>query len=185
MLPKMNIKLLSFVAIVVVACVSCKREDFTPKVQLVQFSYGFYTGPNSLTQGYIYKNAARGTGIDSIEVMNMGPAFDRDIKIYFEVVNEVYFNVNTNATLTVKPADNVPFNTYTTTAVAGTDYNLIDNSGYMVMKSGRNLGYIYLNRLEIPSTTKDIWFLLKDGEDVKVNGVNGANGTLFRYRISN
>jgi len=187
MIPKINTKLFSIAIIMVIACVGCKREDFTPKVQLVQFSYGFYTGPNSLTQGFIYKNATRAVGRDSIEVMNMGPAFTRDIKIYFEVVTEVYYDVNRNVTLTVKPADaSSPFNTFTTNAVAGTDYALVDNSGYMIMKAGRNLGYIYIDRLRIPpAPAKDIWLLLKDGEDVKVNGVNGANGTLFRYRIPN
>ena len=185
MITKLNIRLLSIAAITVIACVGCKREDFTPKVQLVQFSYGFYQGPNSLTQGFIYKNANRAIGLDSIEVMNMGPAFTRDIKIYFEVVNTVYYNTYANTTLTVQPGGSTPFTTFTTTAVAGTDYFLVDNNGYMVMKSGRNLGYIYLNRLQIPPAARDIWILLKDGEDVKVNGVNGANGTLFRYRIPN
>jgi len=184
MIPKLNIKLLSIAAIMVIVCVGCKPEDFKPKVQFASFSYGFYQGPNSFTQGFIYKNSTRATGLDSIEVMNMGPAFDRDIKIYFEVVNAVYYNTYTNVTLTVAPTDGAPYNTFTTTAVAGTDYALVDSS-YMTMKAGRNLGYIYINRLAIPSAARDVWLLLKDGEDVKVNGVNGANGTLFRYRISN
>jgi hypothetical protein len=177
-----------FVAIALVASIcslSCQREDFTPKKQFVQFSYGFYQGPNSITQGFIYRNAARGTGIDSIEVMNVGPAFTRDIKIYFDVVDMVYYNINTNVTLTIPPADEAPFNIFSTTATQGSDYSLENNSGYMVMKAGRNLGYIYINRLAIPSSAKDVWLLLKDGEDVKVNGKNGANGTLFRYRIAN
>ena len=182
---KLNIKLLFITLALSIIIVSCKQEDLTTKSQLVQFSYGFYQGPNSLTQGFIYRNASRATGIDSVEVMNVGPSFNRDIKIYFEVVETVYYNINTNATLTVPPTDNAPFNAFTTTAVSGTDYSLLDNGGYMVMKAGRNLGYIYINRLAIPSTAKDLWLLLKDGEDVKVNGVNGSNGTLFRYRIPN
>lgn len=182
---KLNINHLFVTAAMVFVCLSCERENYTPKLQLVQFSYGFYQGPNSTTQGFIYKNATRTTGIDSIEIMNVGPAFNKDIKIYFQVVETVYYNVNTNATLTVKPTDNAPFNTFTTSAVEGTDYALIDNSGYMVMKAGRNLGYIYINRIALPSSARDVWILLKDGEYVKVNGMNGSNGALFRYRIPN
>jgi len=183
---KYSIKSIFITVILLVAFSGCKPEPFLPTKQLVAFSYGSYQGPNTLTQGFLTKTATRAVGLDSIEVMNVGPAFKKDIKIYFEVVNEVYYNINTNITLIVKPTDSAPFNTFTTNAVAGTDYSFADNNGYMVMKAGRNLGYIYINRLRIPpAPAKDVWILLKDGEDVKVNGLKGDNGTLFRYRIPN
>jgi len=184
---KKSIINISFIILMAAFLSACQKEDWTYKgPQYYEFSA--YENNQGTISNILQKENSK-VGLDSICIQIIKPA-DGDITVNYEIVDELYYLTDKDKYVETVPegTDISVVDTVFTTAVLGTDYEIVPASGEafsqatmagtLTIPQGEYFGYIQVRMLK--KSGNNFYIVLKDSPDTKANKPT----SILNYKIA-